>query len=128
MTPNLYLIAHKVRGEPAFDVALRADDMGTDSDPGPWWIIPTSGHRAYPYIIPTTGEEAVIPLDDLYQYGTEWPVTGEWFEWIKRLAIDPVPNHPDHYITTAPATAPTPPRDLLRALGLVKPVKIERRL
>lgn len=41
---TLYLIAHKVRGEPAFDVAIR---METPS--GNWWIIPTSGHRAYPY-------------------------------------------------------------------------------
>lgn len=47
MTP--FLILHKVRGEPAFDIAIRCDDMGTESDPGPWWIIPTSGHRAYPY-------------------------------------------------------------------------------
>lgn len=44
----MYLIAHKVRGQPGFDVAIRCDDMGTPSDPGPWWIIPTSGHRAYP--------------------------------------------------------------------------------
>jgi hypothetical protein len=44
-----YLIAHKVRGKPALDVAERCDNMGTPSDPGPWWIIPTSGHRAYPY-------------------------------------------------------------------------------
>jgi hypothetical protein len=45
---NLYLILHKVRGEPAFDVAERCDGMGTGDDPGPWWIIPTSGHRAFP--------------------------------------------------------------------------------
>lgn len=41
---ELFLIAHKVRGEPAFDVAERlqiGDELG--------WIIPTSGHRAYPY-------------------------------------------------------------------------------
>lgn len=41
---ELYLIAHKVRGEPAFDIAQRlliGDEKG--------WIIPTSGHRAYPY-------------------------------------------------------------------------------
>lgn len=57
-----YLIAHKVRGEPAFDVAVRMDcplcreDGGTISwgcdecdQLGYWWIIPTSGHRAYPY-------------------------------------------------------------------------------
>lgn len=44
----MHLILHKVRGQPAFDIANRCDDMGTESDPGPWWIIPTSGHRAYP--------------------------------------------------------------------------------
>jgi hypothetical protein len=37
---ELYLIAHKVRGEPALDIAIKMGD---------WWIIPTSGHRAYPY-------------------------------------------------------------------------------
>jgi len=42
--PQLYLIAHKVRGQPAFDIAIQM--MMED---GPWWIIPTSGHRAYPY-------------------------------------------------------------------------------
>jgi len=41
---ELYLILHKVRGEPAFDVAQK---MEMDDDA--WWIIPTSGHRAYPY-------------------------------------------------------------------------------
>ena len=37
---ELYLIAHKVRGEPAFDIAIKMGD---------WWIIPTSGHRAFPH-------------------------------------------------------------------------------
>ena len=52
---DLFLIAHSVRGEAAFDVAsqmecphcsegcLECDSLGY------WWIIPTSGHRAYPY-------------------------------------------------------------------------------
>ena len=40
-----HLIAHKVRGEPAFDiahivVAANGEEM---------WICSTSGHRAYPY-------------------------------------------------------------------------------
>lgn len=41
---RLYLIFHKVRGEPTFDVAhqlLIGSEVG--------WIIPTSGHRAYPH-------------------------------------------------------------------------------
>lgn len=64
---DLYLIAHKVRGEPAFDIAERMEcplcsgrgarytDEGHDimctecEADGYWWIIPTSGHRAYPY-------------------------------------------------------------------------------
>lgn len=41
---ELYLIAHKVRGEPAFDVAQRIQ-IGEELA----WIIPTSGWRAYPY-------------------------------------------------------------------------------
>ena len=54
--PSPYLIAHKVRGEPAFDVAIQMECpqcQGTtcpECDAGGfWWIIPTSGHRAYPY-------------------------------------------------------------------------------
>lgn len=52
-TEPLFLIAHKVRGQLAFDVALQLtfDDgtpFGTPSDPGPWWLVPTSGHRAWP--------------------------------------------------------------------------------
>lgn len=58
MTDALYLIAHKVRGEPAFDIAQHltcpkcnaTDDHCTACDGvGHWWVIPTSGHRAYPY-------------------------------------------------------------------------------
>lgn len=44
MTGELYLIQHKVRGEPAFDVAQKVM-IGKEEG----WIIPTSGHRAYPY-------------------------------------------------------------------------------
>lgn len=44
---ELYLVAHKVRGEPAFDIAIMLDVLDEDGDM--MWIIPTSGHRAYPY-------------------------------------------------------------------------------
>jgi hypothetical protein len=40
---ELYLIAHKVRSELAFDIAQRV--VIGDEDV---WFIPTSGHRAYP--------------------------------------------------------------------------------
>jgi len=43
-----YLILHKVRGAPAFDVARMMLVPGYTE---PWWIIPTSGHRAYPYLV-----------------------------------------------------------------------------
>src|SRR5258706_2182037 len=63
---ELYLIAHKVRGELAFDIAERMvcsechgtkefttgaafHDCNECDSQGFWWIIPTSGHRAYPY-------------------------------------------------------------------------------
>jgi hypothetical protein len=39
-----HLVLHKVRGEPAFDIAEQME-VGDEV----WWIIPTSGHRAYPY-------------------------------------------------------------------------------
>jgi len=42
-----HLILHKVRGEPAFDVACK---LGEPDEEDPIWIIPTSGHRAYPYL------------------------------------------------------------------------------
>lgn len=47
-----YLILHKVRGEPAFDIATQIEATEGGSAPGHSsevvWIIPTSGHRAYP--------------------------------------------------------------------------------
>jgi len=45
---TLYLVAHKVSGTPAFDVAIQMP-MNVDGEEEIWWIIPTSGHRAYPY-------------------------------------------------------------------------------
>jgi hypothetical protein len=61
---DLYLVAHKVRGEPAFDIAEQLPCMECGAagchecdQLGYWWMIPTSGHRAYPY--------ATIPLQML---------------------------------------------------------------
>lgn len=42
--PELYLIAHKVRGAVAFDIAIQME-----MDDGVWWILPSVGHRAYPF-------------------------------------------------------------------------------
>ena len=41
---ELFLIAHKVRGSVAYDVAQRIYLSGGEE----LWLIPTSGHRAYP--------------------------------------------------------------------------------
>lgn len=116
----LYLIAHKVRGEPAFDVAQRCDDMGTPDDPGPWWIIPTSGHRAYPYW--------TCPFGDLGQFEGNDEYSCIQFH----LKSVPMPaDLPDHYANSSrqePAKNPINPRRLLEAIGLAKPFVINRRL
>lgn len=80
-----FLIAHKVRGEPAFDIAIKMDcPECTAGCPecdglGYWWIIPTSGHRAHPY----------------------WHrqlVLGEWPPQVNDAPdLDPPPDCPDHY-------------------------------
>ena len=93
-----YLILHKVRGEPAFDVAIKiqADDPdGVDEEV---WIIPTSGHRAYPY--------TATPLATLATFCLPLPI-----DW------------PDHYSCNEPSKKPEPSLGgrLLERLGLVKP-------
>lgn len=84
-----YLICHKVRGEPAFDVAQRCDAVdgwGTPSDPAPWWIIPTSGHRAYPFYS--------ILLKDLYHHS----LNGNYYEIEDAATVGLMPEGlPDHY-------------------------------
>lgn len=106
---DLFLIAHKVRDESAFDVAhqmecpechggtrdaVSSECSECDSE-GYWWIIPTSGHRAYPY----------------------------WSKVLDKIMVKPhivleamPPNLPDHYPTRAAPTI-----SLIDALGLRKP-------
>ena len=117
---ELFLIAHRVRGAPAFDVAIRMacpqcmkphecetyDGCGCiECDSlGYWWIIPTSGHRAYPWWNQTLEQVSrtstfVYSEDDLF------------------AAIPPMPEGwPDHY-----PTASTPKVDLAQMLGIGKP-------
>lgn len=119
---ELYLIAHKVRGEPAFDVATQMEcplchGAGTDTiaaseqvitchecdSLGYWWIILTSGHRAYPIMH--------WSLNDLYD--GDCSVLTE---------AGPLTEHPlwsqtpDHYTTRA-----APRIDLATALGIKAP-------
>lgn len=104
---ELFLIAHKVSGEAAFDVATKMECplclgghrvrsvsnyiKGTDTvipcaecdGLGFWWIIPTSGHRAYPYW------HAEI-IDNGVDIGLEWTD--------RPASPPPMPTAlPDHY-------------------------------
>ena len=100
-----YLIAHLVRGEPAFDIAHRLQ-IGDEEG----WIIPTSGHRAWPYW--------EYPLHELHKkFGEEYDSIG--------MPPDAPPGHPDHYPTRA---TPTAQAAFAEALGLApKPLIITRR-
>lgn len=72
---DLFLIVHKVRGEPAFDVAQRLPELDEDGEEA--WIIPTSGHRAYPYGWMSLGKE--------------------FFEFCPGMAKPMPEGWPDHY-------------------------------
>lgn len=95
---EFFLIAHKVRGEAAFDIAIRlqiGEELG--------WIIPTSGHRAYPYWS--------HPLDDLYNH----PESGTLCVR-EMIGTDEVPESlRDHYHTEA---QPRPSGGKITALSL----------
>src|SRR5258708_9323898 len=115
---ELYLIAHKVRGELAFDIAERmvcAECQGNSStgrdpyvcfecdDLGYWWVIPTSGHRAYPY----ANKEC------------------EWDELSVGLPPDDLPDHYAH--CASPTIIRQPLQDLLPALPPAPVKQFKRR-
>ena len=98
MSDTLYLIAHKVRGAPAFDIAIQ---MEVEDEV--WWIIPTSGHRAYPY------------------YHVELDLLGEEYNHAIRPGEMPS-DLPDHYtVTASKAETKSGGQSLLASLGLGKP-------
>ncbi len=98
---ELYLILHKVRGEPAFDIAQRLQ-IGDEEG----WIIPTSGHRAYP--------STWIDLDYINKNLESVSI----YHWITNMN----PHIPDHYeVNHEPKAILTSARDLLTKLGLAKP-------
>lgn len=78
-----YLIVHKVRGKPAFDIAIQ---MQVVPDEESWWIIPTSGHRAYPFW--HTSLEGVLK-GDLCVSLTD--------SWLAHKLVNMPEGHPDHY-------------------------------
>lgn len=118
MTDELFLIAHKVRGAPAFDVAQHMtcpvcdatnDHCHACDGAGHWWIIPTSGHRAFPIMN--------WPLKDLCHYipGQSWQPT-VLDELGPIPAMEEFAKLRDHYTTTAEAAI-----NLSTVLGLNKP-------
>lgn len=135
---ELYLIAHKCRGEPTFDVAQRmvcstcatvitednkyAEAPGCDecSGEGYWWILSVCGYRAYPYwstelldlwIVEDGTKEGVCPAID--SSGTMPPNTRDCFA-INDRGHKPIPD--------------SRPADLLAKLGLVPKATPIRRL
>lgn len=111
--PTHYLILHKVRGEPAFDIAHKLQ-IGEEEG----WIIPTSGHRAYP-IMHWALEELIDASDYPHRspFGyAERPLAG-WSDL------------PDHYETKADLRR-AQEADLFSALGFKRaaPVIVTRRI
>jgi len=96
---DLYLILHKVRGEPAFDVAQRIEhsfaNLVDANEPvrDHIWIIPTSGHRAYPVW--------EYPLLDLYSH----PDVGS-LSPLELWGGELPPDIRDHYAASEPRAVP----------------------
>ena len=103
-----YLIAHVVRGSPAFDIAEQIE-IGDEQG----WIIPTSGHRAYPYWS--------CSLSRLRTYQAK-------AEGLDAVIPPPPPDHPDHYSLSAAPKGQGLITNLAERLGFVpKPPTISRR-
>lgn len=123
-TDEPFLIAHKVRGEAAFDIAIKQpcaicqdiEDPAQGCDEcdglGHWWICSTSGHRAYPWWH--------MSLEDMM--ASDGP--GIYPE------LEDMPEGlPDHYKVNAGPKAKSTSigRSILASLGLAKP-PIKRRI
>lgn len=114
-----FLITHLVRGQPAFDIAeqmtcsICQGASCDECDDGYWWIIPTSGHRAYPYWHKPLFDHYVSLLPDgnlAWTEGREATVDG--------FIDDPLPDWPDHYAINNRALRSAPSSSLADRLGL----------
>lgn len=97
--PEPFLILHKVRGEPAFDIAHKLmirDEEG--------WIISTSGHRAYPYYTKSLKDWVIATTP-------RFIVTMADADRIEHMPD----NLPDHY-SCNDRNAPEPATNLIRDL------------
>jgi hypothetical protein len=93
-----YLILHLVRGEPEFGVAMSMERNGET-----WWVICSSGHRAFPFRKWHIGDLADVS-DINYAGRHDRPID----------FLDTIPEGwPDHY-----GAQTAPKRSDLDALGL----------
>lgn len=124
MTDVPFLIAHRVRGEAAFDIAIKqpcplchhgmrdSEEVMTSCDEcegqGFWWICSTSGHRAYPYWN--------INIDRLL---IEDDTMGRTFADLEALVPEMPEGLVDHYrVNSSPKPLRDAGRSLLAKLGL----------
>jgi hypothetical protein len=106
-----YLILHKVRGEPAFDIA---DKLQIGDEEG--WIIPTSGHRAYPYLH--------WDMNDLFD-GSD--INKDGFHNKPIDLIESCPSDlPDHYQCEV-GSAPKPNLNIMSLISNLLPKMKDRR-
>jgi len=75
MDEALYLVKHRVRDEVAFDVALRLALSGGRQ----LWLIPTSGHRAYPFEY-----KPLTPLVEGMTKCAEWSKVPDHYAYMER--------------------------------------------
>jgi hypothetical protein len=86
-------------------------------DDGYWWIIPTSGHRAYPYL--------TWPLDDLFD-GSDINQNGFHNKPIDLIEGIPL-DHPDHYECNDTGTALPAGATVMSIISRLMPKMKDRR-
>lgn len=135
-----FLILHRVRGEHAFDIAEKFCNAWCHpcqpkcglwngetcaAQEENWWIIPTSGHRAYPYhmwpLLEMAFEQNVLNGGGSLKIGQ-----------LDEYTLRPPKDWLDHYACNDRPIASTAEhksfaKGLLEKLGLVKPMRVERR-
>lgn len=96
---DLFLIAHVVRSTPTFDIAAQlpcpeCHSLGCPEcdEEGFWWVVPTSGHRAYPYWSQSLWDLSYMWDEDHHSV-------------LKDIPPAP-PGWPDHYLIRASPTSP----------------------
>src|SRR5262249_59691878 len=79
MDEQRYLIVHKVRGEAAIDVAQRFVIGREDV-----WLIPTSGHRAWPFHFQPLDQSFADRLSANLLEGEEWQRLRDHYAYLEK--------------------------------------------